>query len=66
VAIDKLPENLTLIHSITTDDAFGIEAYWHKRFKHRNTKGEWVILLADDVKAFKRRVLSGWAAPSNI
>lgn len=51
----QLPENLTLVHSITTDDAFGIEAYWHKRFKGKNTKGEWFTLSADDVKAFKRR-----------
>lgn len=51
----QLPEDLTLIHSITTDDAFGIEAYWQKRFKHKNTKGEWFTLSADDIKAFKRR-----------
>jgi hypothetical protein len=51
----QLPENLTLVHSITTDDAFGIEAYWHKRFKSKNTKGEWFILSADDIRAFKRR-----------
>lgn len=51
----QLPEDLTLVHSITTDDAYGIEAYWHKRFKHRNTKGEWFALSADDVKAFRRR-----------
>ena len=51
----QLPEDLTLIHSITTDDAFGIETYWKKRFKHKNTKGEWFTLSADDVKAFRRR-----------
>jgi hypothetical protein len=51
----QLPENLTLVHSIATDDAFGIEAYWHKRFKDKNTQGEWFTLSADEIKAFKRR-----------
>lgn len=40
----QLPEELELIHTIRTDDAFGIESYWHKRFSSKNTKGEWFIL----------------------
>jgi hypothetical protein len=51
----QLPEDVTEIHSIRTDDAYGIEEYWHKRFKHKKTKGEWFALSADDIKAFKQR-----------
>jgi len=51
----QLPENLELVHAIATDDAYGIEDYWHRRFKSKNTKGEWFSLSREDVQAFKRR-----------
>jgi hypothetical protein len=51
----QLPEDLDLVHAINTDDAYGIEEYWHKRFAAKNTKGEWFSLSREDVQAFKRR-----------
>lgn len=51
----QLPEGLELVHAMTTDDAYGIEDYWHRRFAAKNTKGEWFSLSRQDVDAFKRR-----------
>jgi hypothetical protein len=51
----SLPEDLELIHAIVTDDAYGIETYWHKRFAEKRRGGEWFVLTVADVKAFKRR-----------
>ncbi len=54
IAVD-LPESLELVHTISTDDAYGIESYWHRRFAMKRRGGEWFELSAHEVKMFKRR-----------
>ena len=49
-----LPSSESLVHTIETDDPFGVEKYWHNRFKDRRARGEWFLLTPADVKAFRK------------
>ncbi|MBI1347507.1 GIY-YIG nuclease family protein [bacterium] len=56
------PDLIVLIHLIKTDDAAGVEVYWHRRFREKRvqTKSKagkrlnWFNLSLQDVHAFKR------------
>lgn len=50
----ELPEKIEPIHTIATDDPYGIEHYWHNRFKDKRKEGEWFALSSDDVRAFRK------------
>ncbi len=52
----KMPEPPVQIHTIKTDDPFGVEAYWHRKFasKQIDRNSEWFQLSPADVRAFRK------------
>lgn len=50
----ELPNEVTPIHVVKTDDPSGVEEYWHRRFAANRLRNEWFALTAADVQAFKR------------
>lgn len=49
-----LPPRNHLVHVIKTDDPFGVESYWHRRFAEKRVRGEWFKLSRQDVAVFRR------------
>jgi hypothetical protein len=47
-----LPFEVTLIHSISTQDINEAEKYWHTKFKSKRLHGEWFSLSDKDVDEF--------------
>lgn len=50
-----VPAEAVVIHMIETDDPYGVEGYWHRRFADKRAHGEWFRLSADEVAAFRAR-----------
>jgi hypothetical protein len=53
----QMPYEGEILHTITTGDPEGIEAYWHNYYKEKRLKGEWFNLSQADIRYFKKRKL---------
>ncbi len=48
----KLPFPVEIIHTITAIDSVAVERYWHGRFAHLRTRGEWFSLTEIELAEF--------------
>lgn len=48
----QLPFEITLVHSISTNNIDEAEKYWHDKFKSKRQNGEWFSLVDEDVNEF--------------
>jgi hypothetical protein len=48
-------QGVKVVHGVRSDDPEGIRTYWQQRFAAGKTRGDWFVLSAEDVAAFKRR-----------
>jgi Meiotically up-regulated gene 113 len=51
----RMPHEVTLIHSIETDDMVGLEALLHERYADKRMNGEWFALSDEDVNEIKKK-----------
>jgi hypothetical protein len=51
----QLPEAVTVVHKIYTNNPDQLERYWHKRFANKRKNGEWFALSEADVTEFKKQ-----------
>lgn len=49
----KYSDSIEIIHVIPCDDYVSAEIEMHERFAHRQVRGEWFSLTADDVEQIK-------------
>lgn len=49
----QLPYPVTVIHTIAARDISASEIFWHRKFAHQRTNGEWFTLNDAEVAEFK-------------
>lgn len=49
----QLPYPVTVVHTISTTEISAIETFWHRKFAHQRTNGEWFTLNDAEVAEFK-------------
>lgn len=53
-----VPEGLSVVHVVETEDPEGLEAYLHNEFKKKRTEREWFKLDEEDVQFIMN--IKGW------